>query len=251
MRIENIYLNSVITPEMTFSKDELFSLFLASGYEKGKSSFLAYFQELIRDSVVQRVGRNAYQIADRHLRYYVYSYSERAVAVATAIQNHHPYLDFSIFEMIQLNEFVNHQIGRNTIFVFVDADVLDYVFDSLRTEYTSNILLSPSNSDFHRYKTDDTLVLCRRISESPMGKEPVWSVCIEKLLVDIVTEPLIISSFADSETARIYESAFEKYIIDESRMFRYARRRNAVDKIMTLISEKTNIQLHVQTGGTK
>ena len=245
MKIEDICFNTIVTSDVVFSKKELLSSFRSSGYSKSESSFLAYFQELIRDSRIQRIGRNAYRVADSNLKSYEYSYSNQSNAVATAIKVMHPYLDFSIFEMVQLNEFANHQIGRNTIFVFVDADVIDYVFDSLKTEYSSNILLHPSIGDYHRYKADDTIVLCRRISESPVGHNPEWSTCIEKLLVDIVAEQLIASSFGDSETPRIYEGAFEKYVIDESKLFRYARRRNAADKITTLISEKTNIKLHV------
>lgn len=244
MRIEDICFNTIVTSDVVFSKKELLSSFRSSGYSKSESSFLAYFQELIRDSRIQRIGRNAYRVADSNLKSYEYSYSSQSNAIATAIKDKHPYLDFSIFEMVQLNEFANHQIGRNTIFVFVDADVIDYVFDSLKTEYSSNVLLHPSIDDYHRYKTDDTIILCRRISESPVGHNPEWSTCIEKLLVDIVAEQLIASSFGDSEIPRIYEGAFEKYIIDESKLFRYARRRNAAEKITTLISEKTNIKLH-------
>lgn len=244
MGIEEYFYNSIVVPGAVFSKKELFSSFCEAGYQKSESSFLAYFQKLINEARVQRVGRNAYCAADTELVNYRYNYSRQASLLATAIKNRHPYLNFSIFEMFQLNEFVNHQIGRNTIFVFVDADVIDYVFDSLKTIYSGNILLKPTEENYHRYKTDDTVILCRRISEAPMGYDSEWSTCIEKLLVDIIAEPLIVSSYDSNETARIYESVFDKYIIDESRMFRYARRRNAEGKIRALIAEKTSIKLH-------
>lgn len=245
MKTEENFFNEFVKPDMVFSKKELLSSFRLSGYTKSEPSFLAYFQELIRDARIQRIGRNAYRAADNSIKNYEYSYSSQSETVASILKDKHPNLDFSIFETVQLNEFMNHQIGRNTIFLYTDADVMDYVFDSLRSNYSLNILLHPSADDYHRYKTEDTIVLCRRISESPAGLNPKWSTCIEKLLVDIVAEPLIASSFGDNELPRIFEGAFEKYVIDENKLFRYARRRNAKDKIMDLISKKTMVKLHV------
>lgn len=52
---------------------------------------------------------------------------------------------------------------------------------------------------------------------------------LEKLLVDVVADPLLLDSVSESEYPTIYEDAFSKYVVDESCLFQYAARR-AVDK---------------------
>ena len=63
------------------------------------------------------------------------------------------------------------------------------------------------------------------------------------LLVDLMAEPLYQEIIHRGEYPSIYEGAFQNYVIDESRMFRYARRRNAADRLRTFIAEETSIQL--------
>ena len=40
-----------------------------------------------------------------------------------------------------------------------------------------------------------------------------------------------------------YEDVFRKYNIDETRMFRYAKRRNFYESLLSFINEKPEIQL--------
>ena len=46
---------------------------------------------------------------------YSYEYSEEAVDVAQWIEKEFDGLDFRVFELVQLNDFINHQIAHNTI----------------------------------------------------------------------------------------------------------------------------------------
>lgn len=45
------------------------------------------------------------------------------------------------------------------------------------------------------------------------------------------------------EIPTVYEEAFLKYVIDESSLFRYAKRRGADKKIKKFIQDETNVQL--------
>ena len=77
---------------------------------------------------------------------------------------------FRIFELVQLNEFVNHQIAHNVIFVSVESGWGSYVFDSLKDQYVGKILLNPSVEIFHQYWSDDMIVIQKLVSESPKGE---------------------------------------------------------------------------------
>ncbi|MPN16190.1 hypothetical protein SDC9_163528 [bioreactor metagenome] len=65
-------------------------------------------------------------------------------------------------------------------------------------------------------------------------------------LFDIMSEPLIKETFGKSEHEVIYEGVFERYIVDESKMFRYARRRNAATKLWKFINDDTSVHLKTE-----
>ena len=48
------------------------------------------------------------------------------------ITDRYPLLEFQMWELIQFNEFLNHQIAKNIIVVEVENMLEDSVFDTLR-----------------------------------------------------------------------------------------------------------------------
>ena len=232
--------------EVGFSKKDYYEALLHNGYDKTFGSFLVNFQKLINSGQVHRIGRNTYCVADKSKRTYSHSYSDLACQVAECITANHPYMDFVIFETAQLNEFINHQIGRNTLFIFAENDVIEFAFETITNSFPGAVMLSPGKKEFHRYRNDNSIVLVRLVSESPKNAEVPWHESAEKLLVDIMSEPLIKETFSKSEYEAIYEGVLGRYIVNESKMFRYARRRNVAAKIRKFINEDTSVHLKTE-----
>lgn len=237
---------SIMNGFTVFSKKQYYDKLIKNGYRKTYGSFRESFRHLVDDGFVLRVGRNIYCFSDNTRRYYCHNYSDLAIQVSEYIKEHFPYLTFVVFETVQLNEFINHQIGRNTIFVFTEGDVIDFVFDGLKGIYPGKVMLTPSLKVFNQYHYEDTIVLVKLISEAPKNGHIPWHESIEKLLVDIMTERLINETFSKAEMANIYETAFKRYIIDESKLFRYARRRNVENKMRVFIKNNTNVKLKLE-----
>ena len=84
------------------------------------------------------------------------------------------------------------------------------------------------------------------LTEAPKGKKAVWHTCLEKMLVDMTAEKWIKTAFSEAEYPGVLEQAFQKYIIDESQMFRYAKRRHVKDDIMKIIQSQTRIKLRTE-----
>ena len=57
------------------------------------------------------------------------------------------------------------------------------------------------------------------------------------MLVDLVADKLLLSSVNSGEYDSIFHQAFQDFYIDESQLFRYARRRNAKNKVLMHINE--------------
>jgi hypothetical protein len=212
-----------------------------------KASYSFQLDKLLKAGQLVRVGHNAYQVSGKQSNTYSYAYSDISCRIAEILIKRYPLVDFRIFEMVQLNDFVNHLLAHNTIFVSAENDVLDFVFNTLQAEYPGKVLLRPSLDGYHRYRTDDMIVLERLLTEAPRGDQSArWHTSLEKLLVDVVADKFIRSSISPSEYEFIFQDAFELYTIDERKMFRYARRRNAEKKIRKIIAEQTNVKLRME-----
>lgn len=228
-----------------FNRTELFSELESVYPEITDASFKVKLQEMLKTHQIARVGRNAYCVCD-DLRIYSHEYSGLAAGIAQMIEENHKYLDFRVFELIQLNEFLNHQIAHNTVFVAVESGLEDFVFDDLKEKFGRQVLINPSVELYHQYLMDDMIVVYKLCSETPKGKQAFWHTDLEKMLVDILNDKIIKSTFSESEYPQIFESAFDRYVIDESRMFRYAKRRTSDKKIKELIQQKTRIKLRLE-----
>ena len=229
-----------------FSRIDLKHAIEETGIHLGESSFKVLLQKLLNEGEISRIGRNAYCVTEGRYNSYGYQYSDLAINIANNMEQKYPHLDFSIFELIQLNEFLNHQIAHNVVYVSVEEDLSPFVFEFLKELYPGKVLLNPTVEEYHTYWYDNMIVVNKLVSEAPKGTQENWKVRIEKLLVDLLTSKLLRSSVSDAEVPEIYQEIFDKYIVDESCMFRYAKRRAADKKIRKFIKEETNIKLRLE-----
>lgn len=207
------------------------------------SSFYRMMRGMISRGEIIRVGRDAYTIPENKVALYSHEYLEIANSLADYLKVNYPKVDFRIFEIVQLNDFLNHQIGRNVIFLFIEDDLGDFLFEGIRDRYNNNVLLNPTSNVFHQYWKEDMIVIEKLTTEAPKGKQEFWHTDLEKILVDIMADKLIADSFSESEYPLIYESAFNNFVIDESKMFRYAKRRTVDQKIKDYLRNNTTVQL--------
>lgn len=229
-----------------FTRKELLESFRMAGYMLSEASFYKKVEELVKNGQIIRVGRNVYSLPDDKRLIYEYKYSELAEEVAQEIAQQYPYVNFSIFEFVQLNDFVNHLIAHNVIFLSVEAEIMDFVFETLRDKYPGKVLINPTVEIYHQYWSDNMIVLGKLTTEAPKGQKASWHTRLEKMLVDIMAEPLLLASISRAEYPHIYEDAFDRYIVDENGLFRYASRRKVTKKIKELIRKETDIVLRTK-----
>lgn len=106
----------------SFGRQEF--LKVLEGQYKGLSlaSYKLKMQRLLESGQIARAGRNMYCIPDNQVPVYYYEYSEFAMQIQKMIYEKYPFLEYRIFELVQVNKFLNHQIAHNAVFVFVEAD---------------------------------------------------------------------------------------------------------------------------------
>ena len=99
-----------------------------------KETQLRNLMGTLRNSrLIVRVGRNQYQKVGKEPKKSVFTgvYSHAAQQVIEHMQKQFPLLSYRVWELSWLNEFFNHQLAHNKIFVEVEKDGCDFVFSPL------------------------------------------------------------------------------------------------------------------------
>lgn len=223
-------------PGSIFTREDFYHN--AKAHQSGISNdAIAYaLKRRLASGEIVHIGWNRYMIPAQK-KSYDHTYTETANHLAQEISQAYPEIDFQLFELFQMNEFVNHQIAHNTIIVSVESNLVDYVFDSLIRSHPGHVMLKPTVADYYRYLTDNQIVVTRLPSQSPKGIILPWKSRLEKILVDIYADKFLSSIIPHTEYENIYQTAFEEYIIDRSTMLRYAKRKGAVDKVNLLLNK--------------
>ena len=242
MKIESIVENLIPDSMITRSDIENFVCQIKSDYSMRTIDRL--IRRLTEGRVVQRVSKSHFLVLNGGDAKppYSYEHSDYAQNVIKIIEEKYPLVEFQIWEFVQFNEFVNHQIGNNVLFVEVEKMLMDSVYNALAEIYPS-VLVAPNEELFYTYRNRDTIVVQNLISEAPMPIKGTKSCCLEKLLVDLFSQKLVGHLIQRSEYPAIFEEAFSKFLIDEKKMLRYARRRSLEKDILDFIDQKTNIIL--------
>ena len=228
----------------SFTKQQFSSMIREAdaGYSESSVSWL--LSELKRKQKIASIGRGVYIRVTEEGRKKEYSYDhlKAYLEIEQAVSREFPLVGFQMWEMYQMNEFVNHLFGKNTIFVEVENMCEAPVFEMLHERFP-DVLFCPDKDMYYRQRgNDNTVVVQKLISEAPRPAAG-HSAPLEKLLVDLFSKKLTGKLVSRSEYQGIYEDAFSRYSIDETKMFRYARRRHLEAEIKIFLKEKTNVEL--------
>lgn len=234
-------------PDYAISRQEILELVRenAPSFREGQMKrLLAY---MIETSKIEHVGRNKYRrVKDIvNMAQYENRYSENALRLIAIMQNEFPLVEYRVWELSWLNEFVNHQLGCNYIFLEVEKDGCEFVFEKIMTEFAGKVLLKPDQNQILRYGSNDSIIVERLISESPKGKIEPYNLAIEKLIVDLFANKRLKEMISQGDYPAALESIFSMYEVDQVKMFRYARRRNKETDLKEFLQSRTNVELKV------
>ncbi len=199
-----------------------------------KETQLRHLMGVLQDSnVLVRVGHNQYKKGGWGIRKPIYtgSYSNVAQNVIASMEVRFPLLEYRVWELTWLNEFFNHLIAHNKIFLEVEHEGCDFVFSELVEKYPGKVLLRPTAQEVQNYGLDDGIIINRLVTEAPKGEGERYQVPLEKLIVDLFANKNLTLPKGDYPSA--IEEMFARYQIDQKAMFRYARRRNKA-KVLSL-----------------
>lgn len=215
-----------------YSHNDLFKELQKIKHDVTDSTYNWAIRTLTSNGNINRLGYDAYTISNNLLKKEYYpSYSNVAKELIDKIDKAYPYVRFTVFETIIMNDFLNHLIAQNTIFIQVEKQSSIYIFRYLQEQGFQNVLYRPNKNDFDLYWSKNVIVVTNLITEAPLRLDNSHIITIEKMLVDMISDKLIFQTYSINEYASVIQQAENQYYVDKARLLRYARRRNKEKEI--------------------
>lgn len=225
-------------------RQEIYAITTQVNPDFKETLFRNMMEKLMENDDLVRVGRNQYRKKDteKSKEVYINRYSTEAQRIVEKLQSEFPLMEYRVWELCWLNEFWNHQIAQNKIFVEVERVGCDFVYTELSEAYSGKILLRPTEKELYRYGGADTVIVDRMVSEAPKGQE-AYNTPLEKIIVDLFANKKLRGMVHDGEYANAIADMFDKYYIDTVKLFRYASRRSKKEEIYRFLAEEAKVEI--------
>ncbi len=219
-------------PDSAFDRGTIFNAAKEIDPDFKETLLRNLIEELKAENVITHSGRNLYEkLGDKEKRSYSGAYSKKGKRIRLHMEKNYPLLDYRVWELVWLNEFMNHQLAKNYIFIEVEKMACGFVYDGLMDNYRGEVLLRPGIEDVVRYGNSDDIIIEKLVSESPEGCPDKHSMSLEKLIVDLFSNKLLMSMLSKGDYEEGIKDMYEMYIVNTSAVLRYARRRNKYDEV--------------------
>jgi hypothetical protein len=209
----------------TLSKEELMGL-LKNDFPRWSNNTLnVYLYNMKKEGVINNLSRGIYTIEKTTT--FNPNITPHLKKIAARIQKTYPFINYCVWDSSWLNDLMRHQPFKNFAIVEVEKIAAEQVFNDLNNNFP-NVYINPDSTFFDRYISvlDNVIIVKNLNSEAPTLKLKELTIpTIEKIVVDILIDDNLFAA-QQGELDFIFKSAFDKYNINESKMKRYAARRN-------------------------
>jgi len=224
--------------EYAKSHDSLTATDISDVYGMKQTTARQHLSRLASNGSLVRVGYGRYALGNSN-EVFPLDASSKVISIYQKLHSQLPFADFcvysgAIFEPLQHHISINH-----CIYVETNRDTVDSVFTLLKDKY-DNVYHHPDENFMRRYVDlrKDCIIVKPLVTEAPTTLvNGVPSPTLEKILVDILADNDL-EYLRGSEYQYMFETAVNQYVLSESRLLRYARRRGVQNIIQTMIKPK-------------
>ena len=219
----------------TLSKEELMGLLRKDFSSWSDNTLNAYLYNLKKEGVINNLSRGIY--TKGKIETFNPKINPKLKKIAARIHKTYPFINYCVWDSSWLNDLMRHQPFKHFAIVEVEKMAAEQVFNDLNNNFT-NVYINPDNTFFDRYISvlDNVVIVKNLNSEAPTLKLNELTIpTLEKILVDILIDDNLFAA-QQGELDFIFKSAFDKYAINESKMKRYAARRNRETQLENIMN---------------
>lgn len=229
----------------TFSANDLVKYFESIGIKFSKDSLYKRLRRMVSEGYLLKPSFGLYSVPTESKTHFIPCFSKEMEEIESFIKCSYPFLDLCIWNLMDIKSLSHYVSKADIIYVEVDRDAMEGVFSRLSDFIKERrVFLTPSENDYPLYvNSQPSIVVKPLISQAPLLKSVQGSsrTSIEKILVDVVSDSDFIP-WQGYESLRLYETAFDRYNINTSKLTRYASRRGKSEEVKQTIEDIKNIE---------
>jgi len=225
----------------SFDRDELYAFYQNFEPDLKESTFSWRIYDLKKKDIIKTIGRGIYVISYKPK--YKAILSDNVFKIARKTNEHFDDIKYSVWETQWLNEFSQHQTSNQIIVVEAEKEFTYSLYYYLNDNLQMDFFLNPDDKEIEFYISEKAVpvVIQRMVTRAPIQKVKNKKVVIpiatlEKIMVDIFVDESLFHFYQGSEMVNIYEKIIERYSINFTKLFSYARRRKKEQEIKQFIS---------------
>ena len=232
----NDILNYAFTHKL-FTRKELIANLMSEDQIASPGTLSEQLNRLLKSGQLIRVQRGIYKLPDDARKDFSVVCSEEIRQINQQIKKQFPFVGYCLWPASTLIPYMHHIPNVNFLFVDVEREVAESVFNFLKVDSHKRVFLLPSLNDIEGYiSTNDAIIIRPLKSESPLQLvEGINTPTIEKVLVDIVGD-VEFSFLQGSEINYVYTTIFERHNVNKNKLLRYATRRGRKEEVEQLIN---------------
>ena len=238
--IEN-YIIEVFKDRSSFDRNELYDFYLNSEPDLKESTFSWRIYDLKKKDIIKTIGRGLYVISYKPK--YKPVLSNNALKIARKISERFEEINYAIWEIPWLNEFSQHQTFNQMIVVEVEKEFEESLYYFLNDSLQMNFFLNPDEKQIKFYisEINSSVVIKRLVTRAPIikikeKKTTIPTATLEKIMVDLFADENLFHFYQGSELIYIFERILNRYSINLTKLFSYAKRRKKEQEIKQFIS---------------
>lgn len=243
-RIIDYHISNQFSDKDYFSRNHLEGLLSRIDPKISPSALAWRIQDLLKRNVIYTIKLGQYSVSKKPE--YQPFISDKVRKLAKVVGKDFQDLNYSIWSTEWLNEFTQHQIGTFFFVLEVEKDYIEEVFNAYSTLRPYRAYLDPNSEIIERYIDNDNCIVIKPIvSRSPLNNIPLgkrtkpklFVPTLEKILVDIFSDPITFNTIQGHEMMMIFENALKRYQLNFTKLLSYAKRRNKEAQLKQFIND--------------
>ncbi len=222
--------------QSSFDRDELFQFYLDFEPDLKDSTFSWRIYDLKKKDIIKTIGRGLYVISYKPK--YKPMLSDNVLKIVRKTNERFEQIQYAIWENQWLNEFTQHQVSNQMIVVEVEKEFTESLYYYLNDSLKMDFFLNPDDKEIEFYISESAVpvVIKRLVTRAPISKlkdkkSVVPVATLEKIMVDLFADENLFHFYQGSELINIYEKILERYSINFTKLFSYAKRRKKEQEI--------------------
>jgi len=214
----------------SFTREELFQFYRYFEPELKEGTFGWRIYDLKNRNIIKPLKRGLYVISYKPK--YKPDISPNLLKIAKQLSEKFDEVKHCVWETVWLNEFVQHQTSKSSIFIEVEKGFEESLFYALKDNLHREVFLNPDEKaiDFYIAESNQPVIIKKLLTRAPLIKRTekevkFYTPTLEKILVDLFAEERLFYHLKGGELMHIYENALSKYTINFTKLFSYAKRR--------------------------